>query len=409
MFFMQTGTSWQRRSAGGVASTALSPLSGVVSLGAVGSGYNPGIYPWTASGGGCAREPSGVWAPYNGTIDTTDPGFGCNAAPTIAPASIPGVGAQQATGGAGSTTCVSNSPVAGEMTVTTTMCRSRMGSRPARPASRLPASRHPASTPAITPRSPARAGTTLVLETTTGGGTCPASTAVGRRHGARSGPGRRSRSRRSRHAPLTTNYGFGITAKSQRQVLRGHRRVWSGFGDAWRPVHAHGRPERQRLSPARRRSPPMPQPGRAQLHRLHHQRRARHHFHLHRARSEPGRLDDGDRPGTGRRLRSGRPSPGLRRAGNEHLFARHRLGRFAGRTYVDEQFLLSSQTNTAHTYAPALTVTAMASYSVSAASWASGTFGNGQVTLTTTAAHPFIPGSVLHVSGFTETERRSTA
>ena len=43
----------------------------------------------------------------------------------------------------------------------------------------------------------------------------------------------------------------------------------------------------------------------------------------------------------------------------------------------------------------------MASYSISAASWASGTFGNGQVTLTTTAAHPFIPGSVLQFSGFT--------
>jgi hypothetical protein len=63
--------------------------------------------------------------------------------------------------------------------------------------------------------------------------------------------------------------------------------------------------------------------------------------------------------------------------------------------------ILPSQTLTAHTYAPALTVTAMASYSISAASWASGTFGNGQVTLTTTAAHPFIPGSVLQFSGFT--------
>ena len=73
----------------------------------------------------------------------------------------------------------------------------------------------------------------------------------------------------------------------------------------------------------------------------------------------------------------------------------------AGTYILSTSNILPSQTNTAHTYAPALTVTAMASYSISAASWASGTFGNGQVTLTTTAAHPFIPGSVLQFSGFT--------
>jgi hypothetical protein len=114
----------------GIFANATTPLS----LGAAGSGYNAGVYPWTASGGGCAREPSGVWSPYNQTIAFTDPGFGCSAAPSIAPASIPGVGAEQATGGAGSTTCVSNSPVAGEMTVTDKCRRSRTGSRPARPA-----------------------------------------------------------------------------------------------------------------------------------------------------------------------------------------------------------------------------------------------------------------------------------
>jgi fibronectin-binding autotransporter adhesin len=68
---------------------------------------------------------------------------------------------------------------------------------------------------------------------------------------------------------------------------------------------------------------------------------------------------------------------------------------------VSTSNILPSQTNAAHTYAPALTVTAMASYSISAASWASGTFSNGQITLTTTAAHPFVPGSVLQFSGFT--------
>ena len=73
----------------------------------------------------------------------------------------------------------------------------------------------------------------------------------------------------------------------------------------------------------------------------------------------------------------------------------------AGTYFLSSSNILPSQTNTAHTYAPALTVTAMASYSISAATWASGTFGNGQVTLTTTAAHPFVPGSVLQFSSFT--------
>jgi hypothetical protein len=85
-FYMQPGIGGQSvHWWGGL--TAIFP-SGVspLNLTAVGSGYNPGIYPWTASGGGCTREPSGVWAPYNNTLDFSDPGFGCNAAPTIIPA-----------------------------------------------------------------------------------------------------------------------------------------------------------------------------------------------------------------------------------------------------------------------------------------------------------------------------------
>jgi hypothetical protein len=192
--------------------TGISPATTLQSLGANGSGYNPGIYPWTASGGGCAREPSGVWSPYNNTIDFTDPGFGCNAAPTIAPASIPGVGAEQATGGAGSTTCISNAPVAGEMTVTANVPVAH-GITPGHTGLTLagftPSGFNAANYVALA----GTAGTTLVLETATGGGTCPASTASVE-GAALVGTGATiSIPAFSTTSPFGTNYGTGITAK----------------------------------------------------------------------------------------------------------------------------------------------------------------------------------------------------
>ena len=100
----------------------------LISAGAIGGGtfgtYNPGYYPFTATGGGCAREPSGVFGSTDNTsqkggVKITDPGFGCTTVPTITLAAIPNSGAQQATGaGSVATTCAANSPVTGNFTVT---------------------------------------------------------------------------------------------------------------------------------------------------------------------------------------------------------------------------------------------------------------------------------------------------
>jgi len=86
---------------------------------AAGSGYNDGFFIWTATGGGpggsnCAQEPQG----YGTQIAV--PGKGCAAStPLVVTALIPGIGATQATGAGGVlTTCVNNSPISGEMTVT---------------------------------------------------------------------------------------------------------------------------------------------------------------------------------------------------------------------------------------------------------------------------------------------------
>jgi hypothetical protein len=60
-----------------------------------GSNYSTGLYPFTASGGGCAREPAGVWFGGNSSLQITDPGFGCQTSPTFSAATIPNAGAQQ--------------------------------------------------------------------------------------------------------------------------------------------------------------------------------------------------------------------------------------------------------------------------------------------------------------------------
>jgi hypothetical protein len=67
--------------------------------------YNTGYYPFTTSGGGCARQPTGIFVPTIG-VAIVDPGFLCGTTPTINPATIPGDGASQATGaGSIATTC----------------------------------------------------------------------------------------------------------------------------------------------------------------------------------------------------------------------------------------------------------------------------------------------------------------
>jgi hypothetical protein len=96
-----------------------SNLNGSSASQSTGTGYFSGYYPFTATGGNCAREPTGVWLPGVGAR-IVDPGFLCGFPPTVDVSLIPGDGAQQSTGAGGSaTTCVSNSPVTGQVTVTT--------------------------------------------------------------------------------------------------------------------------------------------------------------------------------------------------------------------------------------------------------------------------------------------------
>ena len=169
-----------------------------------GSGYLGGYYSFTATNSTCAREPTAIWT-VGGGVDVVDPGFLCGASPTFT-SIIPGDGAQQATGaGSVTTTCVSNSPVSGEMTVTAHVAVAH---------GVLPSQTYalqgftPTGYNAIYTALQGTTGTTLVGETTTGGGTCPA--AVSGEGTALSGTG----------ASFTLNLtptsigAFGITTKT---------------------------------------------------------------------------------------------------------------------------------------------------------------------------------------------------
>ena len=109
-------------------------FSNPVSYNPRGAGYNDGIFTWTASdacpaaNGVGAREPKGVLTTLNGAVSTVDYGFLCgenaNAlGPKVEVDKIPGFGGNQRTGpgstpAAAATTCTTNSPVAGQFTVT---------------------------------------------------------------------------------------------------------------------------------------------------------------------------------------------------------------------------------------------------------------------------------------------------
>ena len=141
------------------------------------SNINSGLYTWTGVGGGCARSPSGYYAQYPGAataaVVTADPGFGCATTPAIVPASTPGLGYQQVLS-TGATSCVSNSPVAGEMTVTTAVSVAHGvypgGSFALSGFSGGGNTGYNATYTALI----GTTGTTLVGATATGGGTCPA-------------------------------------------------------------------------------------------------------------------------------------------------------------------------------------------------------------------------------------------
>lgn len=103
--------------------TAISPVTwgAAPAVGSTPTKYLNGYLPWTATGGGCAREPSGIVGPT--TAGSTgaalaDPGFQCSTQPT-APSltTFANNGAQQA---ATITGCTSNTP-SGEAQVTVTV------------------------------------------------------------------------------------------------------------------------------------------------------------------------------------------------------------------------------------------------------------------------------------------------
>jgi hypothetical protein len=89
----------QKAANGGVPGSQWWQLPSIIPTGtqnaAAGSNYATGLYPFTASGGGCAVEPTGVWLGSGSPINIVSPGFGCQTAPTFSAATIPNAGAQQ--------------------------------------------------------------------------------------------------------------------------------------------------------------------------------------------------------------------------------------------------------------------------------------------------------------------------
>jgi hypothetical protein len=87
-----------------------------------GSSYNAGFYPFTATGGPCVVEPSGVWLGGSASVQVTNPGFECQGEtlPAVNIAALPGAGARQATGTAAGPvqTATSCAVVNGEAVVT---------------------------------------------------------------------------------------------------------------------------------------------------------------------------------------------------------------------------------------------------------------------------------------------------
>lgn len=98
---------WYQKTVSGILGTQwlVSPSpSDIGSIAVVaGTNYNTGFFPFTATGGGCAREPTGVWYTA-GPAQIVDHGFMCPTTPTATALSAPNSGAQQT---ATSATCAS--------------------------------------------------------------------------------------------------------------------------------------------------------------------------------------------------------------------------------------------------------------------------------------------------------------
>jgi hypothetical protein len=169
-----TGSQWWNAASSNTNTGAFSVTAG--------SGYNTGQFPFTITNSGCARDPGGVWAGQGGGAKVVDPGFLCPVTPpSLSLALIPGAGGRQSTGPAASpaqasTTCVSNSPVAGEMTVTAHLAIAH-GVAPAQTYTMQGFTAQTGYNATYVALAGSN-GTTLVGETTTGAGTCPTSPAT---------------------------------------------------------------------------------------------------------------------------------------------------------------------------------------------------------------------------------------
>ncbi len=390
------GTNWKWWN--GIA--GIYPASTPISMGANGAGYNSAIYAWTATGGGCAREPSGVWWPSSAsTIAITDPGLNCNTAPVIAPASIPGVGATQALS-TGATSCVANSPVSGEMTVTTSVAIAH-GIAPGQtfPLSGFTGGGNTGYNATYTALA-GTTGTTLIGETTTGGGTCPANSPDTSGGFALSGTGASIIIPAfSITAPYAASNGTGIIAKNNDHFCA----VLGEYGAD------------------------SPTPGVQFLHLVDQNGVA-----YPGAPSVPASLNQGavsfngyiiagtqDTTGTftasfgasgvpstlmtvtgsvtGTALAVGQTITGPSVAPNTTIASLGTGSGGAGTYFLSTSNVMASSAGfTAHTYAPALTVTSMNSVSITGATWSSA--NNGTITFTA-AANWVLPGTVFTVSG----------
>ncbi len=368
--------------------------------GLAGSGYNSLIYPWTATGGGCAREPSGVWWGNSTFVAISDYGANCNTAPSIAAAAIPGVGAKQALS-TGATTCVSNSPIAGEMTVTTTVAIAH-GVYPGQtfPLSGFSGAGNTGYNATYTALA-GTSGTTLVGETTTGAGTCPANSPDTSGGFALAGTGAAiSLPQFTNTSPFASNGGQGILFKNNDHFCA----IIGQYGDDSPTPGVQFFHVVDQNGTAYNGAPSVPailNQGAVSFNGYVTSTAQDTSFNITASFGNSGASSTTMTVtvASGNPLLVGQTILGSSVAPNTTIVSQSSGTTGGPGTYVvSTSNVMPSATYTAHTYAPALTVTSMNSVSISGATWSSA--NNGTVTFTA-AANWIQPGSVFTVSGAT--------
>ena len=358
-------------------------------VGAGGSGYNAGVYQWTGVGGGCQREPTGTWVPNAATVITVDPGFGCNVAPVALTSTIPGIGTKQSTNA--TSTCVANSPVTGQETVTVSVGVAH-GVYPGM--SFVLAGYTPSSFSGTYTAIAGTSGTTLVGQNT---GTCSGGTSASIEGTALSGANGTLNIPLYALSPFTGgDSGTGITAQPGTKFCAivgeyGANSLTPGM-QFWRLIDENGNDLSG--SPA---IPPILNQG--AINFTGYTVAGTQDTTAAMTASFTGSVMTVTTI-TGAPLVVGTVVTGPSIAPNTTISS------FAGGsggtgTYnmSTSNTLPSSTLDAYHNYVPALTVTSMNSYSITGATWASA--GNGQATFTTGAAHGFAPGAVFTVTGMT--------